>query len=140
MYIDYQYCPVIFMPTLFPKLHFLCKWIVWSVHFFTPNITLLFTTSLGDLAVINLDQSWTRPNYTNHFIWKWIALATTTTISLFASKESCKMKYHTVETNPNPNRKIVETEIKLIPPTHIYMTLTHIYMTSHIHGLAQALQ
>jgi hypothetical protein len=45
------------------------------------------------------------PSYTNHFIWKWIALATTTTISLFASKESCKMKYHTVETNPNPSHE-----------------------------------
>ena len=42
-----------------------------------------------------------------------------------------KTKYHTVGTKSN--KRIVETEIHLIP-------LTHMYTTTHYHHLAQALQ
>jgi hypothetical protein len=55
-----------------------------------------------------------------------------------------KTKYHTVGTKSN--KRIVETEIHLIPITHMYTTthyldtLTHMYTTTHYHHLAQALQ
>ena len=42
-------------------------------------------------------------------------------------------KYHTMGTVRKSNRKIVETETKLTPITHIYMTI-------HFPGLAKALQ
>jgi hypothetical protein len=42
-------------------------------------------------------------------------------------------KYHTVKTIPKSNIKIVETEGKVIP-------LKHKYMTTHFHDLVQAFQ
>jgi hypothetical protein len=64
-----------------------------------------------------------------------------------------KKKYHSYETVPKSNRKITETDAKLIPLMHIYMTadftglvlaklipLMHIYMTAHFTGLVLALQ
>jgi hypothetical protein len=44
-----------------------------------------------------------------------------------------KKKYHSYETVPKSNRKITETDAKLIP-------LMHIYMTAHFTGLVLALQ
>jgi hypothetical protein len=41
-----------------------------------------------------------------------------------------RKKYHTIRTVPKSNKKIIETLVKLM----------HIYMTSHLPGLVQALQ
>ena len=40
-------------------------------------------------------------------------------------------KYHTVGSIPKSNRKIVEIEASSI-------LITHLYMTTHVHGLTQA--
>ena len=42
-----------------------------------------------------------------------------------------KQKYHSIETVPKYDKKVIETEVKSI-------TLTHIYMTSHFLDLTKA--